>query len=104
MANYKADNLWFNSITELSGFPMDSSDADGLVFAVGENATDWGWYAWRKSSVAAIDNATIFAANGPGRWVRLGSTTASGTLTWSTITMDQWANITMDQWASIKLV
>lgn len=104
MPNYKASNFWFSSVSAMSSFALDSTDEDGLVFGVGEGSTGWGLYAWRKSCTDAVDNATIFPANGPGRWVRLGASSGDTNFTWAGITMEQWASISMEQWANIELV
>ena len=102
MPNYKASNFWFNSVSAMSSFALDNSDEDGLVFGVGEGSTSWGLYAWRKSSTEAVDNATIFPANGPGRWVRLGASSGDTNLAWATLTAEQWAALTAEQWANME--
>lgn len=71
MPNYKSGFLWFPNIAAMSSLLLDSTDEDGLVFAVGIDSTTWKLATWRKNSTATVDNITIFAANGPGRWVTL---------------------------------
>lgn len=114
MPNYKASNFWFSTISEMSSFFLDSTDEDGLVFGVGEGTTDWGLYAWRKSSTQAVDHTTIFPANGPGRWVRLmggvetppdetlpGLEDDTITPAWDTLTSGEWETITAAEWETL---
>lgn len=71
MPNYKSSFLWFPNVAAMSSFLLDSTDEDGLMFAVGFNVTDWKLAVWRKNSTATIDNSKVFAANGLGRWIVL---------------------------------
>lgn len=79
MPNYLA-NRWFNSTSEMSSFLVDATDEDGLgPFLVRLDDTNFKLVVWRKSSTATIDNNAIFAANGPGRWVALVSSSNTNT-------------------------
>ena len=78
----------------MSSFALDNTDEDGLVFGVGEGSTGWGVYAWRKNCADPVDNATIFSANGPGRWVRLGASSGSGIFNLATTNTTEWASAT----------
>lgn len=71
MPNYLA-NRCFNSTSEMSAFAVDSTDEDGLgPFVVPIDPTSYKVFTWRKNSTATIDSETIYAANGPGRWIAL---------------------------------
>ena len=101
MPNYKAGFLWFPSIAAMSSLLVDSTDEDGLVFAVGIDSTTWKLATWRKSSTATIDNITIFAANGPGRWVMPEVTpapTPTPVFLWNSGDVADWNNSSATDW------
>ena len=79
MPNYKSSFLWFPNIAAMSSLLVDSTDEDGLVFGVAVDNSNWKLVTWRKNSTAAIDNTTVFAANGPGRWIALNSSSTPTT-------------------------
>lgn len=81
MPGYKSGFLWFPNIAAMSSLLLDSTDEDGLLFAVGIDSTNWKLAVWRKNSTATVDNSKIFSANGPGRWVMLESVTPEPTPT-----------------------
>lgn len=97
MPNYKSGFLWFPNIAAMSSLLLDSTDEDGLVFAVGIDSTTWKWAAWRKGSDATIDNITIFAANGPGRWVTL-DPVSSLPFVWNSGDIADWNNSSATDW------
>jgi len=68
MPNYKSDNLTFLTIAEMTSMQVDSTDQDGLLFAVATDSTTFKMVMWRKTSSATIDNELVYPANGPGRW------------------------------------
>ena len=69
MPNYKSSFFWFPNIAAMSSLLLDETDEDGLVFAVGTDPTNYRIAVWRKNSTATIDNNTVYAANGLGRWI-----------------------------------
>ena len=52
----------------MKSFALDSTDEDGLVFAVGNGDNNAYIAVWRKNSTAPVNNASVFLPNGPGRW------------------------------------
>ena len=68
MPNYKSKMLTFLSIGEMTGLLLDSTDEDGILFAVATDSTNFKIVMWRKTSTATVDNETVYPANGPGRW------------------------------------
>jgi hypothetical protein len=102
MPNYKSGFLWFPNIAAMSSLLLDSTDEDGLVFAVGIDSTTWKLATWRKSSTATIDNITIFAANGPGRWVVLETVSnlpvSNLPFVWNSGDIADWNNSSATDW------
>lgn len=68
MPNYKSKMLTFLSVSEMISMALDSTDEDGLLFAVATDATNFKVVMWRKNSTATVDNETVYPANGLGRW------------------------------------
>lgn len=68
MPNYKSKMLTFLSIGEMTSMLLDSTDEDGILFAVATDATNFKIVMWRKTSSATVDNDLVYSANGPGRW------------------------------------
>lgn len=68
MPNYKSENLTFLTVAEMTSMQVDSTDQDGLLFAVATDSTTFKMVMWRKTSSATIDNELVYPANGPGRW------------------------------------
>lgn len=98
MPNYKSSFLWFPNIAAMSSFLLDATDEDGLLFAVGIDNTNWKLATWRKSSTATIDNVTIFAANGPGRWVMLNSASTPTAFSWNSDNDADWNSDSAVNW------
>lgn len=98
MPNYKSGFIWFPNIAAMTSFLLDSTDEDGLMFAVGIDNTNWKLATWRKNSTATIDNTTIFEANGPGRWVVLESTPTTVLFSWNSSDEAQWNSDNIDNW------
>jgi hypothetical protein len=96
MPNYKSSFLWFPNVAAMSSLLLDSTDEDGLFFAVGVDDTTWKLATWRKSSTATINNTTIFAANGPGRWVILDSTPTA--FLWNSGNVADWNSDSATNW------
>ncbi len=101
MPNYKSSFLWFPNIAAMSSFLLDSTDEDGLVFAVGVDATNWKLATWRKNSTEAVDNTRIYSANGPGRWVILETATLPPlAFAWNSSDANAWNSSNLTDWNS----
>ena len=99
MPNYLA-NRFFNSLSEMSAFAVDSTDEDGLgPFIVPINSSDFMIVVWRRYSDKVIDNINTFAANGIGRWIALGSSGTSS-ISWNSSDFSQWNSSDFSQWNS----
>lgn len=98
MPNYKSGFIWFPNIAAMTSFLLDSTDEDGLMFAVGIDNTNWKLATWRKNSTATIDNTTIFEANGPGRWVILDSGVTPVAFSWLSENSSDWIFGTSEDW------
>ena len=98
MPGYKSSFLWFPNIATMSSFLLDATDEDGLMFAVGVDDTNWKIATWRKASTATVDNATIFSANGPGRWVVLGTESTVTAFLWNSGDANAWNSGDIDNW------
>lgn len=68
MTNYKSKMLTFLTVGEMTGFALNSTDEDGILFAVATDAINFKIVMWRKGSFATVDNEWVYPANGPGRW------------------------------------
>lgn len=97
MPNYLA-NRAFANITDMTSFLLDDTDEDMLgPFILPTNANDYRLVVWRRYSTKAVDNETVYPANGPGRWVILPSGGGGGgTVVIQPVTGDEYWNRAKD--------